>query len=468
MTRRNMLRRSVCSTAGAAVAQAAARRPNILLLLGDNWAAPHASALGDPVVKTPIFDRLASEGVLFTSACAPNPSCSPSRSSLLTGQETHRLRDAANLYGTLSEEFPRYPDLLEKAGYFVGLTGKGWAPGTVAAGAGGRKRNPAGDVFASFDAFLAARPPDKPFCFWFGSHDPHVPWNRGQQRKAFMPETRIKVPGHLPDHPAVRQDILGYYAEVEEFDFECGQLILALERRGELDNTVIVMTSDNGWQMPRGLANCYDLGVRVPLAMRFPERIRRGQIRDDFATLADLAPTFLDAAGIAAPAEMTAKSLFSSFRRRAVFLERERHANVRRGDLSYPVRGVRTRKHLYLRNLEPDRWPAGDPEFYWAVGPYGDVDGSPSKKLLLDSRPQPYFDLCFAKRPAEELYDLSRDPDQIRNLAADPAMARLKQELSAAVSRWMRETADPRAKGPTRFWDEVPYTGPKFKGAPVN
>jgi len=462
-----MTRRALLGTSAASLASAASRRPNIVLLLGDNWAAPHASALGDPVVRTPTFDRLANEGVLFTSACAPNPSCSPSRSSLLTGQETHRLRDAANLYGPLAPEFPRYTSLLEQAGYFIGLSGKGWAPGT-SADADGRKRNPAGDSFASIDAFLSARPGDKPFCFWFGSHDPHVPWSRGQERKATMAASKVRVPRHLPDRPAIREDILGYYAEVEQFDFDCWQIIDALRKRGELDNTLVVMTSDNGWQMPRGLANCYDLGVRVPLAMRYPERIRKGQVRDDFATLADLAPTFLDAARVSPPSQMTGRSLFSSHRRESVFLERERHANVRRGDLSYPVRGIRTRKHLYLRNLEPDRWPAGDPEFYWAVGPYGDVDGSPSKKLLLDEEPQPFFDLCFSKRPAEELYDLSEDADQVKNLAADPAMKKVKQDLAAQVNRWMNDTADPRAKGPTEFWDKVPYTGPKFKGAPID
>ncbi len=459
-------RRSLLS--GAPALLAARRRPNILLLLGDNWVAPHAAAMGDGVARTPSFDRLANEGALFTSACAPNPSCSPSRSSLLTGQETHRLRAAANLYGPLAREYPSYPKLLESAGYFTGFTGKGWGPGTPPAEPDGSRTNPAGESFASFDEFLKARPTGKPFCFWFGSHDPHVPWNRGVQRKATMAASRVRVPAHLPDHRTVREDILGYYAEVEEFDSECGQLVETLRRRGELDDTLVVMTSDNGWQMPRGLANCYDLGVRIPLAARYPERIRKGLERDDFVTLADLAATFLDAAGIAAPERMTGRSLFSPHRREAVFLERERHANVRRGDLGYPIRGIRTRDHLYLRNLAPERWPAGDPEFYWAVGPYGDVDGSPTKSLLLKERPQPSFDLCFGKRPAEELYELKSDPDQVNNLADDPACARLKRELSGRVDRWMKETGDPRSAGPTDFWDRVPYTGPKFKGAPID
>lgn len=144
-----------------------------------------------------------------------------------------------------------------------------------------------------------------------------------------------------------------------------------------------------------------------------------------------------------------------------MFLERERHANVRRGDLSYPVRGIRTREYLYLWNIEPDRWPAGDPELYWAVGPYGDVDHSRSKEMLLREKPAPYFDLVFGKRPAEELYDLRKDPDQVRNLAGNPALGRVKAALRARVLEWMRDTGDPRAAGPSDFWDKVVYTGAK-------
>lgn len=466
MSSLRLTRRSViASTAAPLLAQPPARPPNILLMLGDNWAYPHASAYGDPVVRTPVFDRLAKQGVLFRNAFAPNPSCSPSRSSLLTGQETHRLRDAANLYGNLAAEYPIYPDILESSGYHVGFTGKGWGPGSVEKS--GRKRNPAGTPYTDFSSFLAAKRDKQPFCFWFGSHDPHVPWNRGQQRKASMNTSRLRIPRSLPDDPAVRADMLSYYCEVEEFDHECGLMLGELQRRGELDNTLVIMTSDNGWQLPRGLAGCYDLGVRIPLAMRLPGKIRVGESREDFVTIADLAPTIVEAAGLARPSAFTAHSLFSSQRRDAVFLERERHANVRRGDLSYPVRGIRTKNHLYLRNLTPDRWPAGDPEFYWAVGPYGDVDDSQSKRILMERKPQPYFDLCFAKRPAEELYDLGSDPDQVINLAASSGYAAIKRNLSSRLDEWMRATADPRTS-PTDFWDRVPYIGPRFKGRPTD
>ncbi|MCS7024673.1 MAG: sulfatase [Bryobacteraceae bacterium] len=462
LSRRELVTGAVTAlVASTAKARPRKPRPNILLLIADNWAYPHASTYGDPVVQTPTFDRIARQGVVFRNAFAPNPSCSPSRSSLLTGQESHRLRDAANLYGNLAAEFTVYPDILEASGYAVGFSGKGWGPGSPELS--GRKRNPAGEKYASFAEFLRSRKTGQPFCFWFGSNHPHVPWNQGQNRQARMKASAIRVPKHLPDEAEVRQDILNYYCEVEEFDQQCREILEQLEQLGELDRTLVVMTSDNGWQMPRGLAGCYDLGVHVPLAMRWPGEIRAGSVRDDFVTLTELAPTFVEAAGLPRPASFTTKSLFSRQRLDAVFLERERHANVRRGDLAYPIRGVRTKHFLYLRNLTPERWPAGDPEFYWSVGPYGDVDDSLSKRLLLKRKPQPYFDLCFAKRPAEELYDLRSDPDQVNNVATSPKYAAVKADLSKRLDEWMQATADPRVS-PTDFWDRVPYTGPKFQG----
>jgi arylsulfatase A-like enzyme len=449
--------------AAPALLQPARKRPNILLFLADNWAYPHAGAYGDGVLRTPTFDRLANQGVVFRNAFASNPSCSPSRSSLLSGQASHRLGEAASLYGNLSRDIPLYTELLEQAGYFVGFEGKGWGPGNFKLA--GRTKNPSGVPFESFEEFLRAKPADRPFCFWFGSHDPHVPWDRGRERKSALNAAKIRIPAYVPDDPAVRDDILNYYCEVQQFDADCGAMIDTLEKRGELDNTLVAMTSDNGWQIPRGLANCYDSGVHIPLALRMPGRIAAGKSREDFVDIADLAPTFLETAGLSIPRQMTAKSLFTPDNRDAVFPERERHANVRKGDLSYPIRGIRTSQYLYLRNIEPDRWPAGDPEFYWAVGPYGDIDDSQTKQLLMSKRPAPYFDICFGKRPAEELYDVRNDPDEVRNLAADPKYATTKRDLARRLETWMKETADPRAKGPTDFWDRVPYTGPRKKGA---
>jgi arylsulfatase A-like enzyme len=456
-------RRQLLGSLAAAAAAPPRPRPNILLLLADNWAQ-HASAYGDPVVRTPVFDQLAKEGVLFTHAYAPYPSCSPSRSGLLTGRPSHALGGAASLCGPLAPEYTVYPDLLEKAGYAVGYSGKGWGPGKPTGA--GRTRNPAGNRFDSLADFLAHTDAEKPFCFWFGSNDPHTPWDRGRERKHLLDPAKVALPPHLPDHPTMRDDILNYYCEVQQFDADCGELLELLRRRNALENTLVVMTSDNGWQMPRGMGQCYDLGVRIPMVVRWPERIRGGRRSDAFVKLDDLFPTFLETVGLPVP-KVPAASLWPLLEGRAqagrdeVFVERERHASVRRGNLGYPTRGVHTRDYIYLRNLAPNRWPAGDPDLYWHQGPYGDVEDLPSKRLLLDKRSefQRTFELVFGKRPAEELYDLRKDPGQLENVAARPEYAAIKERLTSRVDWFMRSTGDPRATGWTDFFDNQPGCG---------
>lgn len=453
---------------------AAGPRPNILLCIADDWAWPHASVYGDRVVRTPTFDRIARQGVLFTNAFCAAPSCTPSRAAILTGQAPHRLAEGGNLWGFLPARYPVYTDQLEQAGYFVGFTRKGWGPGDFKAG--GRRRNPAGDAFKSFQEFLAATPADRPFCFWFGSQDPHRPYEPDSGVKSGLRIEDAPVPPCWPDAPEVRRDILDYYFEVQRFDREVGEILALLEKRGRLENTLVVVTSDNGWPFPRAKANLYDGGSHVPLAIAWPARIRGGRTLEDFVNLADLAPTFLEAAGLKPLPEMTGRSLMGLLTgaekpgsRREVFLERERHANVRRGNLSYPCRAIRTREYLYIRNFRPDRWPAGDPELYYAVGPFGDCDEGPTKRYILERRDDPkfarYFELCFGKRPAEELYDLRRDPHQMVNVAERKEYAGVQRRLRARLEQWMTETGDPRATVDDDRWDHYPYFGaPAGKG----
>lgn len=446
---------------------APARRPNVLLAIADDWSFPHAGVYGDPVVRTPAFDRIAREGARFTHAFAAAPSCTASRAALLTGQAIHRLAEGGNLHGFLPRTHPVYPDLLEAAGYVVGFTGKGWGPGRFEPG--GRARNPAGPRFASVDEFLQRRDKARPFVFWFGSQDPHRPYDAGTGAKSGMRPEQVQVPRFLPDSPDVRQDILDYYFEVQRFDRDLGRVLESLARAGELDNTIVVVTSDNGMPFPRAKATVYDAGARVPLAIRWPGVAKPGVEVEAFVSLADLAPTILEAAGLPPPAVMTGRSVLPLVRGEAqggrdrAFVERERHANVRRGDLSYPVRAMRTRDHLYIRNFRPDRWPAGDPEQYVAVGPFGDIDGGPTKSLLLDRRHDPaiasFFALATAKRPAEELYDLRRDAAQIDNVAADPAYRGALERARADLDRWLRATGDPRATTDDDRWDRFPYYG---------
>jgi arylsulfatase A-like enzyme len=448
-------------------AQTRPARPNILLAIADDWSWPHAGAYGDPTVKTPVFDRVAREGVLFTRAFAAAPSCTPSRAALLTGRYPHQLEEGGVLHGFLPGKFPVYTDLLEQAGYYVGYTRKGWGPGRFEPG--GRTRNPAGPAFGDFEAFLRGRPAGQPFVFWFGSQDPHRPYEEGSGAASGIDLTSIRVPPFLPDTPQVRRDLADYFFEVQRFDREVGEMLERLRALGELDNTLVVITADNGMPFPRAKANVYDSGARLPFAMRWPGRAKAGLVTDAFISLSDLAPTFLEAASLTPPGSMSARSILgvaaggSLQGRDTVFVERERHAHVRSGNLSYPVRAVRTGEWLYIRNFRPDRWPAGDPEMVFSVGPYGDIDGGLSKSLLLERRNDPtiggFFALATAPRPAEELYDLKADPGQLTNVAADARHREAKARLRRTLDDWMRATGDPRATSDDDRWDRYPYYG---------
>jgi uncharacterized sulfatase len=444
------------------------RRPNILVAMADDWAWPHATAYGDKTILTPTFDRVAKMGVLFSHAFCVAPSCTPSRAAVLTGQFSHRLEESGNLHSILRQQFACYPDLLEAAGYHVGFSGKGWGPGILAGS--GRTRNPAGPTYKNFEAFLQSVPADKPFSFWFGSRDPHRPYDPGSGVRAGFKPADVFVPPYLPDTPEVRSDICDYYLAAQRFDRDVGQILMQLDRAGRLENTLLLVTGDNGWPFPRSKANLYDSGTRQPLAVAWPAKVKGGRNSDAYISFQDFAPTILEAAGLKPPAAMTGRSFLdllttgtSAVARDRVFLERERHANVRRGDLGYPCRAVRTREFLYIRNFHPERWPAGDPEMWQAVGPFGDIDGGPAKDVVLrgkdDPKLAPFFALACGKRPAEELYDLAKDPYQLTNVAGRPEYAAARGKLRAELEQWMRDTGDPRAAGEDERWDRYPYHG---------
>ena len=442
----------------------AAERPNILFCIADDWSWPHAGALGDTVVRTPTIDRLAREGMVFTNAFCAAPSCTPSRAAILTGRYPHELEQGGNLWSFLPAKFAVVPDILEEAGYAVGHTRKGWGPGNFQAG--GRKRNPAGPNFQGLPAFLE-KAQGKPFWFWFGSQDPHRAYVKGSGAKAGLDAKKVVLPKVWPGSEEVRNDVLDYYFEVERFDRDVGEQIAELERRGLLKNTIVIITGDNGMPFPRAKANVYDLGARVPLIVWGPG-VKRGVSRA-FVNLTDLGPTFLELAEVEARIEMSGRSIVGLLQGKAqddremVFLERERHANVRKGDLSYPIRAVRTREFLYIRNLRPERWPAGDPEMHKAVGPYGDCDNSPTKSFILEHRESPIgkhaFDAAFGKRPPEELYNLWNDPEQMRNIADDGHFSEVKAKLRKELDEWMKRTRDPRVDEGTDVWSEYVYFG---------
>jgi len=460
--------------AGAPAAQEPEEgRPNILFCIADDWGWPHAGAYGEPVVETPTFDQLAAEGVLFTNAYVSSPSCTPSRGAILTGQHFWRLEEGANLHSTLPAKFPVYPRLLEAKGYHVGSWRKAWGPGKL--DAGGRTERPAGERYDSFAAFLDARPEGAPFCFWLGASDPHRPYRLGSGAERGMDLEAIRVPGCFPDVPEVRGDVADYFFEVTRFDREVGMAVRQLEQRGELENTIVVMTGDHGMPFPRCKGNLYDTGARVPLALRWGSRLIPGRRVEDFVSLVDLAPTFLQVGGVDPPEEMTGRSLFPLLfteesgridpARDHVLLGRERHtpAQALPSMVGYPSRALRTHDFLFVWNCEPDRWPAGVPEGSTRHRDYGDCDDGPTKAWILAHRDEPlvrpYYERAFAPRPAVELYDLRHDPGQWTNLAADPAYAAILEELEQRLKAELGEKGDPRVLGGAERFDAYPYYG---------
>jgi N-sulfoglucosamine sulfohydrolase len=457
------------------------RRPNILFCIADDWGA-EAGVYGDPVVKTPTFDRIAREGALFHNAYVSSPSCTPCRNSILTGQWHWRLGPGANLYGTLRQDVEVYPHLLEAAGYYTGSWRKSFGPGKLEGKFS--KNHPAGKQVASFGAFLKARPKGSPFCFWLGASDPHRGYKKGSGKAAGIDPAKVKPFPCFPDSEEIRSDVADYYFEVQRFDSDVAKAIALVEASGELNNTLIVITGDHGMPFPRCKSNLYDSGTKVPLAVRWGDKIKAGQQFRKYASLTDLAPTFLEAAGLKAPEEMTGRSLLSAMKgkgdqalRPFILTGKERHVPSQEiPDMGgYPSRALRNDAFLYIRNYEITRWPNGTPHWEKAAIPgnwYGDTDNGPTKTYIIENRNKDdahrqSYDLCFAKRPAEELYDLAKDPSQLVNVASDAAYGVTLQVLGDQLTRELTASKDPRHNKSVTFnFDAEAYggSGPKAPG----
>jgi arylsulfatase A-like enzyme len=509
----------------------AASKPNILFLFADDWgryASAYAKLDGpggiNDVIRTPNFDRIAREGVLFRNAFVSAPSCTPCRSALLSGQDFWRTGRAAILRGAVWDgSNPSYALLLRYAGYHIGETYKVWGPGTpndapYGAGqhayekAGGRynqfsqnvtklvaagkplaaaKQELYDEVAANFDAFLADRQPGQPFCYWFGPTQVHRKWIKGSGKALWGIEPdslKGKMPPFLPDVPEVREDLADYFGEIHSFDAALGIFLKKLEATGELDNTLVVVSGDHGAPgFPHGKCNLYDFGSSVSLAIR-GAGTRGGRVVDDLITLPDLAPTFLELGGVKVPEVMTGRSLVSLLKsprsgqveanRDAVFIGRERHVENARADFApYPQRAIRTHDVLYIINFRPDRWPLGDP--YRLDGPnppsaeelteetrvsLPDEDAGPTKAWLVGVRHDPkwktHFDWVYGKRPREELYDLKADPHQSQNVAAEPKYAPTRAALEKRLMDELHRTGDPRLVDNGKFFETPPIAGP--------
>jgi uncharacterized sulfatase len=479
----------ILSTAGPAFAGSEPDRPNILIAITDDHSWKHTSAQGSPFLATPNMDRIAFEGFRFDNAYAASPGCSPSRAALLTGRHHWMIGPA----GTHGSSFPVYyetfVDVLQRAGYKVGFTGKGWGPGEWESG--GRSMNPAGveyndakletaprkgisttDYAANFAQFMEEREDGEPFYFWLGGHEPHLAY--AEEGHSDSDLARVEVPDFLPDTEDSRSMLLDYAYEIEHFDGHLGQVLTMLEKAGELDNTLVVFTADNGMPMPRAKANGYDYGIHVPMFIRWAGSPQKGSVNESPVGFVDISATILEATGTEIPEEFVGQSLMALLEgetdaldaERAVFSGRERHSSSRYQNLSYPQRMMRRGDYLIVWSAEPDRYPAGDPRYIvdGKISPpysaYFDIDNSMMKRELLAKRDDPYigrfFHLAVDKRPEWQFFNVKDDPECMIDLASDPDYAEKFARYRKQLITTLTETGDPRVSGYGHVWEDYP------------
>ena len=452
---------------------AAEPKPNVLLILSDDHSYPHVGCYGNKDIMTPNLDRFAAEGMRFDRAYVTSPQCVPSRASIFTGRSPVAI-DMSRFSAPLPRAIRTYPEALRAAGWFTGVAGRtyhmdgavtGMPPETqavfdklklvtfpdrldyVKTGSGSEVG------LAQFREFLDLKPAAKPFFLQLCSNDPHRPLNtRGPVKHD---PTKIKLPAHYPDTPLVREDFARYYDEIAHFDVFFGEVMAELEKRGLAANTVVAFMGDNGASQFRGKGTLYEYGIRVPLLVRWPGKVKPGSSSAELISGEDLAPTFLAAAGLAAPPEMTGRSFVKLLRgepfsrRQFVFAERGAHGTNLPGnsadfDLGRVVVG-KTYKLIYNALGELPYWPVDfAKDAFWQELVQRHEAGK------LDAK---FTKLYFATpRPMFELYDLEHDPGEFINLAGTNEATNVERELKAALQEWMIVQRDflPLPVPPTR------------------
>ena len=513
------------------------KQPNILFAISDDQSFAHTSFAGAKFVNTPAFDRIASEGIYFANCMAGSPGCAPSRSTIVTGRYHWQNEQSGQHASSWMKKYVPFIDLLEANGYATGRTGKGVSPFQYArdendslwraTDAGGIEHSsiqyeegaderPAKNIRATnyaenFKFFMENVRQDRPFFFWYGASEPHRAFEEGAWKRTDKKLEDVEVPAFFPDHEVVRGDMLDYAVEIEWFDTHLQRMLDYLEKAGELDNTIVIVTSDNGMAFPRAKANGYEYGFHVPMAVRYPEGFPGGRKVEDPISFADIAPTVLELTGTDTEGmlPMSGKSITNILtsegqgivdeNKKYVYAGRERHSSSRHKNWGYPQRMIRGRDYLLTWNIKPERWPSGDPQALvsdstdelrpmygvdeegthhsnWA---FTDIDAAPTKSFLIEHRNDEtltkegitmmdYFNLTHARRPEYELFNIKEDPYCLNNLAGNPDHAQAEQELKEALMAELKKSEDPRVTGadPEVFDSYIRYSPMRYFPAP--
>lgn len=489
------------------------RQPNILIAISDDQSFAHTSFAGCSFVNTPAFDQVARNGVYFTACYSGSPGSAPSRGSLVTGRYPWQNEQSGQHASSWMKKYIPFADVLDSNGYITGSTGKGVAPFQYARNesdslwrtedAAGKKYNnivyennasderTAGGIgkinyFENFKDFMSQRKEGQPFYFWYGANEPHRSYEKDSWKRNGKNPGDVEVPPFLPDDDIIRGDILDYAVEIEWFDLHLNRILNYLDSIGELDNTIVIVTGDNGMSFPAAKANCFEYGVHVPLAISYPSAFPAGRIVDDPVSFVDFAPTILEMTGTSSKGMLpiSGKSIVNILKsdksgvvdkaKKYVFSGRERHSSSRWENLGYPQRAIRSKEYLFVWNVKPERWPAGAPqrlkegsddELYPLYGidengkhisewAFTDIDAAPSKSFIVENHDNEkysfYFDLATAKRPEFELYNIQNDPGCLKNLSGESSVKAMEEELKKALFDELEKSEDPRVVGPDK------------------
>lgn len=486
------------------------KRPNILFAISDDQSFRHTSFNGCNFINTPAFDKIASEGIYFSNCYAGSPGCAPSRSSIVTGRYHWQNEQSGQHASSWMKKYIPFIDLLDENGYTTGRTGKGVAPFRYARNETDslwRKTDAAGithskiayeneenkefaggihntNYFENFKYFMENVKGEKPFFFWYGGHEPHRDYEKGSWKRHGKKLADVKeVPAFLPDNDEIRGDLLDYAIEIEWFDHHLQKMLNYLDSIGELDNTIVIVTADNGMPFPRAKANSFEYGVHVPFAIRYPKEYPGKRIVEDPISFIDLAPTILeitqtDSKGMLPITGKSIVNLLQSDKQgivdkpnRFVMAGRERHSCSRYMNVGYPQRVIRSNEYILIWNIKPERWPAGAPQRYnpddstelWPMygldeeghylkgGAFTDIDDCPSKTFLIENHDNEniskYFELAVGIRPEFEMYNVKTDPYCLTNLADNSEYESTKEELKNKLISELERTEDPRVAG---------------------
>jgi len=424
----------VLFTCFSGICSIAQSQPNILVFIADDAGWKDFGCYGNSSIQTPNINRLANNGLKMTQAFLTSPQCSPSRTSLLTGQFPHTLR-TEDLHTPLNEKYTIVPGYLKEKGYYSGLIRKAHlGPHAI-------KQfeffEPASDQSQEkeFKQFLDEAG-DQPFFMWYAFIDPHRDYAEGAIEKPHKPEEVI-IPPYLADTPETRKDIALYYDEIGRMDKNIGTALTELEKRGKLENTLIVFLTDNGSPFTRAKGTLYDAGIKTPLIFHWPAKITGGQVNDQLVSVINLAPTFLDIASLPIPNEMFGKSLQplllgNEFEAdEYIFSERNWH------DCDEHIRTIRSDTFKLIKNAYIE----------WPHGTAADLSSSPSHQSLLRLKEKGELNknqlLIFeSPRPVIELYNIKEDPEEFNNLAGDRKYRNIIRKMHKKLDEWMHETDD--------------------------